>query len=75
MSLVVQCHVLSQKSGVAVAGTSVQDREGNMIVTALGVNTYQESILAEKPKDKDPENTEAQDAEANEKGPGRSIMQ
>jgi hypothetical protein len=46
-----------------------------MIVTALGVNTYQESILAEKPKDKDPENTEAQDAEANEKGPGRSIMQ
>ena len=60
-----------------MAGTSVQDREGKMIVTALGVNTYQESILAEKPKDKEPENTEAEDAEAedNEKGPGRSIMQ
>jgi hypothetical protein len=28
-----------------------------MIVTAVGVHTYQESLLAEKPKDKDPENT------------------
>jgi magnesium-transporting ATPase (P-type) len=67
---------LSKKSGMAVAGTSVQDGEGKMIVTAVGLNTYQESLLAEKPKDKDPENTEAEDAPAedNEKG-GRSIMQ
>ena len=61
---------------MAVAGTSVQDGEGKMIVTAVGVHTCQESLLAEKPKDKDPENTEAEDAPAEDKERrGRSIMQ
>jgi magnesium-transporting ATPase (P-type) len=32
-------------------GTQVQDGEGKMIVVAVGENTYQESLLAEKPKD------------------------
>ena len=36
-------------------GTQVQDGEGKMIVVAVGENTYQESLLAEKPKDGDQE--------------------
>ena len=32
------------------AGTQVQDGEGKMIVIAVGSATYQESLLAEKPK-------------------------
>jgi magnesium-transporting ATPase (P-type) len=36
-------------------GTQVQDGEGKMIVVAVGENTYQESLLAEKPKDGDEE--------------------
>jgi hypothetical protein len=31
-------------------GTQVQDGEGKMIVIAVGSATYQESLLAEKPK-------------------------
>jgi hypothetical protein len=32
------------------AGTQVQDGEGKMVVIAVGEATYQESLLAEKPK-------------------------